>query len=79
MYVRENGRNGNWIPASVAIKNAIEEHGNLEWVRYAMEKPKAKIVVTRVIERVMQREFCDIEREKRGDNRSAPVSLRVRQ
>jgi hypothetical protein len=78
MYVRGNGRNGNWVRASVAFKVATEEHGTLEWVRYIEEKPRAKIVVTRVIERLMQSEFCDIEREKRGCWRSAPVFFRVR-
>lgn len=78
-YVRENGQNGNWVHASMAFKVAIENHSTLEWVKYIEEHPRAKIVMTRVIERLMQNEFGHIQREKRGSWRSAPVFFRVRQ
>jgi len=38
----------------------------------------ARKAVTRVIADLMQNEFCDIEREKRGSYPSAPVFFRVR-
>jgi hypothetical protein len=79
IYVRENGKNGNWVRASVAFRVAIKKHGRLEWVVYISEKPRAKIPVTAVIKRLMKDEFRDIQRKKRGNYRGAPVFLRVRQ
>jgi hypothetical protein len=77
-YVRENGRNGNWVRASVAFQVAIKKHGGLEWAVYISEKPRAKTPATRVLDRLIKDEFRDIEREKRGNYRGAPVFFRVR-
>lgn len=78
-YVRLNGRNGKWIRGSEAFGAAIHEGRDLEWVRYVSEKPKARSAVTSVITRLLGTEFRDIEKEKRGSARSAPVFYRVRQ
>ena len=77
-YVRQSGENGEWVAASVAFNHAIERHNNLEWVRYIRSKPRGKIPMTQAIKRVMDSSFPDIERDKRGNYRSAPVFFRVR-
>jgi len=80
-YVRRNGRNGKWVPGIEAFKAAIEyeECRELQWVRRdIIEKPKRRIAVTRVIKRLRENEFRDIEKEKRGSWQGAPVFFRVR-
>jgi len=80
-YIRENGQNGNWVPGVEAFKAATESEDcrKLEWVRRdIVEKPKRRIAVTRVIERVRKNEFRDIEREKHGPYQQSRVFFRVR-
>jgi hypothetical protein len=77
-HVRENGRGGTWVRGIAAFKAALDECRALEWVRYIEENPKARSAITSVIERLMEKEFADIEKDKRGTARSAPVFYRVR-
>jgi len=75
-----SGQDGAWVRGIDAFNAAIatEQCRKLGWVRYIEGKPKARIAVTRVIERLMQDEFHDIEKEKRGSYQFAPVFFRLR-
>jgi len=77
-YVRRKGEKGDWVPAKDAFKAAIKKHSALEWAHYIEIHPKAKIVVTSAVEKLMKSEFRDIKRKKRGTYRGAPVFFRVR-
>jgi hypothetical protein len=77
-FVRLNGRYGAWVPGIEAFNAAIEECCQLPWVLYTSKNPKGRIAITSVIERLMETEFTDIEREKRGSTRSARVFFRMR-
>lgn len=78
-YVMRHGQNGNWVRGIEAFNNAVSECRDLEWVKDTVERPKARIAITGVIARLVASEFTDIEKEKRGGARNAPVYFRVRQ
>lgn len=77
-YVRLHSSDGSWVPAARAFATAVKECRMLEWVRHIENTPGAKIGFTKVLADVGQREFRDIERMKRGPQRSSPVFYRVR-
>jgi hypothetical protein len=78
-YVRQHGQDGNWVRGIEAFSHAASECRDLEWVKHTVEKPKARIAISAEIERLMTGEFADIEKEKHGVARNAPVYFRVRQ
>jgi hypothetical protein len=77
-YVKEHGRNEQWVPAPVAFKAATKKHSNLKWVREVRRHSVAGKPVTKAIADLMNDEFCDIEREKRGPYPQSRVFFRVR-
>jgi hypothetical protein len=69
---------GEWVQGSEAFKAAAEKNEGLSWVSYTKEKPKARTAITPVIDRLLQDEFPQVEREKRGTKPGSPVFFRLR-
>ena len=75
--VERLGQDGGWVRAAHAFEQTLADHPDHAYVAQLKAKPKRRIGLSAVAERIRAAEFPQLERRQAGGRRNAPLFYRI--